>query len=474
MDARSSPQPIIRFAKQRACPGHPMPVHITRNAEQKCKFYFSRGASQKILAINTGFTGDFGYYLPEAFAGRDPKVEEKAVSVNDYTPIVETRYFTFGDEKNPFVLSSGEVLFPVTLAYETYGNPDNKNRTILVLHALTGDAHAAGYSRDAVEKAQARGQAPKPGWWHHMIGPGKPFDTDKFFVVCSNVIGGCRGSTGPSSPDPATDRPYGSRFPFISIKDMVSAQARLMDHLGIEQIFCAAGGSMGGTQALQWAVDFPHRVRSVIPIACTARHSAQNIAFYEVGRHSITSDLDFNGGDYYGTEGPRRGLAMARMVAHITYMSEKSLHEKFARRIQAPKSDPGHESLPQFQVNSYLLHQGSSFVDRFDANSYIVITRALDYFDLSADFEDDLSKAFDRVNAKFLVISFSSDWHYPPRDSKMIVNALRANDIDVTYSDIAADWGHDSFLIKDVIHGKLGLLIRGFLDNLDKELSNAD
>jgi homoserine O-acetyltransferase len=400
-------------------------------------------------------------------------VEEKTVSGNIYTPIVETRYFTFGDEKTPFVLGCGESLFPVTLAYETYGDIKNKNRAILVLHALTGDAHAAGYSPEAIEKAQAEGRPPKPGWWDTMIGPGKPFDTDKFFVICSNVIGGCRGSTGPSSPDRADGRPYGSRFPFISIKDMVSAQARLMDHLGIEQIFCVAGGSMGGAQALQWAVDFPRRVRSVIPIACTARHSAQNIAFYEVGRHSITSDPGFNGGDYYGNEGPRRGLAMARMVAHITYMSEKSLHEKFARRLQKP-SCGGQESLPQFQVNSYLLYQGSSFVDRFDANSYIVITRALDYFDLSADFEDDLTKAFSKVNAKFLVISFSSDWHYPPRESKMIVNALRANDIDVTYSDIAADWGHDSFLIKEVIDEKLGHLVRSFLDNLDKELSNAN
>ena len=399
--------------------------------------------------------------------------DEKAVPEDGYAPIAETRYFTFGDEKNPFVLSCGENLFPVTIAYETYGDQKNKDRAILVLHALTGDAHAAGYSEKTIEKARDEGRQPKPGWWHPMIGPGKPFDTDKFFVVCSNVLGGCRGSTGPSSIDPASERPYGSRFPFITMKDMVHAQARLMDHLGIEQIFCVAGGSMGGMQALQWAIAFPDRVRSVIAIACTARHSAQNIAFYEVGRHSIASDPGFIGGDYYGNEGPRRGLAMARMMAHITYMSEKSLQEKFARRVQGAQHIPGHESFPQFQVNSYLLHQGSSFVDRFDANSYIVITRALDYFDPSADFNDDLTMAFDKVNAKFLVISFSSDWHYPPRDSKMIVNALRANDIDVTYSDIAADWGHDSFLMHDVIDGKLGRLVHSFLENLDEEITDA-
>lgn len=391
-----------------------------------------------------------------------------------YAPVVDTQYFTFGDKYDPFVLSCGKSLFPVTIAYETYGSPANKNRAILVLHALTGDAHAAGYSRESIEKAKAEGKTPKPGWWHPMIGPGKPFDTDKFFVICSNVLGGCRGSTGPSSINPANDKPYGSLFPFLSIRDMVKAQARLIDHLGIEKIFCVTGGSMGGMQALCWAVDYPGRVLSVIPIACTARHSAQNIAFYEVGRHAITSDLHFSGGDYYGDEGPRRGLAMARMMAHITYMSEKTLHERFARRVQNPQEGPGQEEIPQFQVNSYLMHQGSSFVDRFDANSYIVITRALDYFDLSSDFEEDLTTAFSEVNAEFLVISFSSDWHYPPRDSKMIVNALRANDIDVTYSEITADYGHDSFLIKDIIDGKLGFLIRGFLDNLDRELAYDD
>jgi len=393
-------------------------------------------------------------------------VEEKE---SPESMIVETRSFTFGDERNPFVLSCGKTLFPVTIAYETYGDPKNRNRTILVLHALTGDAHAAGYSREEIEKAQAEGRPPKPGWWHPMIGPGKPFDTDRFFVVCSNVLGGCKGSTGPSSIDPATERPYGSQFPFISIKDMINAQARLMDHLGIGEIFCVAGGSMGGMQALLWAVDFPHRVRSAIPIACTVRHSAQNIAFYEIGRLSITSDPDFNGGDYYGGDGPRRGLAMARMMAHITYMSEKSLHERFARRLQNLQAGL---DFPQFQVNSYLHHQGAAFVDRFDANSYIVITRALDYFDLGG--ESDLTKAFSEVGAKFLVISFPSDWHYPPRDSKMLVNALRANDIDVTYSDIAADLGHDSFLVKDVINGKFGSIIQSFLDNLDRELAYAD
>jgi homoserine O-acetyltransferase/O-succinyltransferase len=391
-----------------------------------------------------------------------------------HTPVTETRFYTFGSLRDPFVLTSGKTLFPVTIAYETYGDPKNKDRAVLVLHALTGDAHAAGYSREEIERAQAEGREPKPGWWHPMIGPGKPIDTNTSFVVCSNVLGGCRGSTGPSSIDPATGRPYGSGFPFITLQDMVNAQAKLMDFLGIEKIFCIVGGSMGGIQALEWVASRPDRVHSVIPIACTVRHSAQNIAFYEVGRHAITSDLGYDGGDYYESEGPRRGLAIARMMAHITYMSEKSLHERFARRFQASESLHENEDFPQFQVNSYLLHQGSSFVDRFDANSYIVITSALDYYDLGAGFEDDLARAFENINAEFLVISFSSDWHYPSRDSKTIVNALRANDIAVTYSDLSTDWGHDSFLIKDVIDGKLGPLVHSFLNNLDRELANAN
>jgi homoserine O-acetyltransferase len=435
-----------------------------------------RKASAKIIAIHAVTLGIIEPVVhPIGFVyGGIQRVGESAFHENAYTPIVETKYFTFGDQNDPFVLSNGKTLAPVTLAYETYGSPMNKDRAILVLHALTGDAHAAGYSREDIEKAIAEGKAPKPGWWHPMIGPGKPIDTDRFWVICSNVVGGCRGSTGPSSPDPARDRPYGSRFPFISIKDMVGAQARLITHLGIEKLFCVIGGSMGGVQALQWAVDYPERVRSVIPIACTVRHSAQNIAFYEVGRYAITSDPNFLGGDYYGSDGPRHGLAMARMMAHITYMSEKSLHERFARKVQNPQENSKQEDIPQFQVNSYLLHQGSAFVDRFDANSYIVITRALDYFDLPADFEDDLADAFSRVKAKFLVISFSSDWHYPPRDSKAIVNALRVNDIDVTYSEITADYGHDSFLVKDVISGKLGFLMCSFLDNLDKEVRHGN
>ncbi len=424
-------------------------------------------------------------------------MREEARPETEYTPVVETRYFTFGNEDDPFELRCGKSLPEVTVAYETWGDPANKDRAILVLHALTGDAHAAGYHSEDIARARAEGREPKPGWWDPMIGPGRPFDTDKYYVICANVLGGCKGSTGPSSINPATGQPWGSAFPFISIKDMVNAQVKLIDHLGIDKLFCVAGGSMGGMQALRWAVDHPQRVQSAIPIATTARHSAQNIAFYEVGRHAIISDPAFLGGDYYGTEGPRRGLAMARMMAHITYMSEKSLHEKFARRIQDPiraeaparteteKADNNASiaareasrrgvALPQFQVNSYLHHQGSTFVDRFDANSYLVVTRALDYFDLGADFDDDLGSAFSDTQAEFLVISFSSDWHYPPRDSKSLVNAMRANDVDVTYSDITADWGHDSFLVKEVINGKLGFLVRSFLDNLDKELTDAE
>lgn len=370
--------------------------------------------------------------------------------------IVKREYFRFASPQEPFKLECGGQLDEVVIAYETYGSITNRQRTILVEHALTGDAHAAGRHSEQDRKA---------GWWDRMIGPGKTFDTDRFFVVCSNVLGGCQGSTGPASINPASGTPYGKNFPQITVRDMVKAQRRLLDHLGVDKIFCVTGGSMGGMQALQWAVDYPQQVQSVIPIATTSKHSPQTIAFYEVGRQAIITDPNWNDGNYYGKEQPRHGLSVARMIAHITYLSQESMLEKFGRNLQPQPED---KSAPhrEFQVESYLHYQGSSFVDRFDANSYLVLTRALDQFD-PAHGKSNLAELFFNCDSKFLLVSFSSDWHYAPEETKAIAKALRLNDIDVSYSDIKSHRGHDAFLLE---HEKLGYLIRGFLNNLDKEL----
>ncbi|MEM3486643.1 MAG: homoserine O-acetyltransferase [Candidatus Methanomethyliaceae archaeon] len=352
--------------------------------------------------------------------------------------IVETKYFTFAHPPDELVLESGERLGPITLAYETYGELNSdKSNAILILHALSGDAHAAGYHSP---------EDIKPGWWDPMIGPGKAFDTEQYFVICSNVLGGCKGSTGPSSINPKTGRPYGLEFPIITIKDMVNAQKRLIEHLGIEQLLSVAGGSMGGFQALQWAVSYPDAVKSVIAIATAARQSAQGIAFDEVGRRAIMSDPNWMNGDYYGKAIPKDGLALARMIGHITYLSEESMHEKFGRNLH----NSAHYSFtfnPDFEVESYLYYKGDSFVKRFDANSYLYITKAIDYFDITEG-TGNLVEAFKRVKAKFLVISFSSDWLYPPAQSKEIVRALKANNVDVTYFEIKSKYGHDAFLVE--------------------------
>src|SRR6266853_1348919 len=303
-------------------------------------------------------------------------------------------------------LDSGATIAPVDVAYETYGelNPAKSN-AVLVLHAFSGDAHAAGISPETG----------KPGWWDNMIGPGKAFDTNRYFVICSNVLGGCRGTTGPSSVNPATGCPYAMSFPVITIADMVRLQKMLIEHLGIEKLLSVSGGSMGAMQALQWAVAYPDAIASSIPIAGTARHSAQQIAFNEVGRQAIMADADWNEGNYYGKRPPARGLSVARMVGHITYMSDESMREKFGRRLRDQN---------QFEVESYLRYRGSQFVDRFDANSYLYITKAMDYFDLSSDYHS-LSAAFENVKARFLVISFTSDWLYPSYQSLEVVRALR-------------------------------------------------
>ena len=352
-------------------------------------------------------------------------------------------------------LDSGETLTPVTVAYETYGELNaNRTNAVLVLHAFSGDAHAAGVSE--VDGA--------PGWWDSMIGPGKGFDTNKYFVICSNVVGGCAGTTGPNSPCPTDGRPYGSRFPFVTIRDMVRLQAMLVRELGIERLLAVAGGSMGGMQALEWAVSYSEMTAAVIPIATTYRHSAQQIAFNEVGRQAIMADPDFQAGDYYGGPGPSRGLAVARMVGHITYMSDDSMREKFGRRRRATGLDDGESGI--FEIESYLRYRGGQFVTRFDANSYIVITRAMDTFDLTETAQA-LGDIFEGCRSRFLVLSFTSDWLYPSYQSHEIVRALRGRNQEVAYVELPSNYGHDAFLVEA---GEQTEIIRGFLDSTFKRV----
>ncbi|MHB1458832.1 MAG: homoserine O-acetyltransferase MetX [Armatimonadota bacterium] len=364
--------------------------------------------------------------------------------------IVETKYFTFAEPPNEMLLECGRKFGPITLAYETYGKLSKaKDNAILIEHTLTSDAHAAGYNSKDEER---------PGWWDDMIGPGKAFDTDKYFVICINVIGGCKGSTGPSTINPATERPYGLSFPVVTIRDMVDTQKALIDHLGIERLLCVAGGSMGGMKVLQWTVAYPDMVRLAVNIATTSRLSAQAIAFDEVGRQAIMSDPDWMNGDYYGKSIPHRGLSIARMIAHITYLSDKSMHQKFGRKLQN-KAEYGYEFVTDFQVESYLRYKGDSFVKRFDANTYLYITKAMDYFDLSQPYGS-LKKAFAGAKSKFLIVSLSSDWLFPSYQSKEIVSALRANNIDTIFTEIQSDKGHDGFLLE---YEQLTSLVSNFL-----------
>ena len=345
----------------------------------------------------------------------------------------------FGPEA-PLALESGAELWPLTLAYQTYGRLNAaRSNAILVAHALTGDQFVA-------DPHPITG---KPGWWETMVGPGKPLDTERYFVICVNVIGGCMGSSGPKDINPATGQPYGLSFPMITIADMVNAQVRVLDHLGIDRLFSVIGGSMGGMQVLQFAARYPERVFSALPIATSAHHTAQNIAFHEVGRQAIMADPDWCGGDYlrYDKQ-PARGLSVARMAAHITYLSESALHRKFGRNLQdRPKLSFAFDA--DFQVESYLRHQGSIFVDRFDANSYLYITRAMDYFDLAADYGGKLANAFAGVKTRFCVVSFTSDWLFPTAESKTLVHAFNAAGAPVSYVEIASDKGHDAFLLDE-------------------------
>ena len=351
----------------------------------------------------------------------------------------------------PLQLECEQLLAPFRIAYMTYGELNAaRSNAILVCHALTGDQYVA--SEHPVSK--------KPGWWATMVGPGKPIDTDRFFVICANILGGCMGSTGPASRNPRTGKAWGLEFPVITIGDMVDAQVRLIDHLGIDQLFCVTGGSMGGMQVLQWASRYPERVFSAIPIATAAWHTSQNIAFHEVGRQAVMADPDWCQGRYHDFgKTPRNGLAVARMAAHITYLSEEALHRKFGRNLQdlAAKSFSFNAD---FQVESYLRHQGSTFVDRFDANSYLYITRAMDYFDLAAEHGDVLANAFTATKTRFCVVSFTSDWRYPTRESREIVQALNAVAANVSFVEIESDKGHDAFLLDEP---ELFATIRGFL-----------
>jgi homoserine O-acetyltransferase len=370
--------------------------------------------------------------------------------------------FSFGEKPGDRLsLTCGRSLGPVNIRYETYGNLDaGRTNAVLILHALSGNAHVAGYHAETDAK---------PGWWNEMVGPGKAFDTDRYFIVCSNVIGGCSGSTGPRSTNPDTGTRYNMEFPVITISDMVQAQVRLMDHLRISKWLAIAGGSMGGMQALEWVTAFPDRVGSVIAIATTARLSAQSIAFDWVGREAIMSDPNWNGGDYEDAI-PEKGLATARMLAHITYLSDESMVQKFGRKLQG-RDQYAFDFERNFAVESYLEYQGQRFVERFDANSYLYITRAMDYFDLAASSGDgDLAKAFSCVGCPFLVVSFSSDWLFPPYQSLEIVHALLKNGIDVTYCDIYSDYGHDAFLLEV---DTLGRMIHDFLANRYREVTDA-
>jgi len=368
---------------------------------------------------------------------------------------VETQFAQF----DSLDLDCGETLAPVTVAYETYGTLDHRqSNAILVLHAFSGDAHAAGISKESG----------KPGWWDNMVGPHKAFDTTKYFVISSNVLGGCRGTTGPSSLNPATGRPFGAGFPVVTIPDMVRLQQQLIRRLGIRRLLSLSGGSMGGMQALQWAVAHPEMVASAIPIASTHRHSAQQIAFNEVGRMAVMSDPDWKGGDYYGSSPPARGLSVARMIGHITYMSDLSMREKFGRR-QRPKEEISNGFDVDFEVENYLRYRGGEFVSRFDANSYLYITKAMDNFDLTAGYGS-LSAALGRTRARFLVVSFTSDWLYPSYQSQEIVRALRGHNLDVAYCEIESNYGHDAFLVEV---GEQTELVKHFLSNTYKKVLAA-
>ena len=367
--------------------------------------------------------------------------------------LVKTRIFTFGSEEDPFILESGHTLGPVDIAYETYGEPnDDRSNAILVLHALSGDAHAAGYHNNHDKRT---------GWWDTMIGPGKAFDTDKYWVICTNIIGGCKGSTGPGSINPKTGSSYCLDFPIITVGDIVNAQKKLIEHFGIKRLYAIAGGSFGGFQAFEWVLRYPEMVRSAVIIASASKLSSQNIAFNAVGRHAIVSDPGWKNGCYYGDQGPVEGLAIARMIGHITYLSDSSMDSKFGRKLKSADRFTFDFST-EFMVESYLKHQGYSFTERFDANSYIYITKAMDYYDIDGQYGS-LNRAFSQVLSKFLLVSYTSDWLFTTSQMMEIVRALLFNDKDISFIELDCPYGHDSFLIE---FEQLSSIITPFLENV--------
>lgn len=365
---------------------------------------------------------------------------------------VEKQFFTFASPKSPLQLESGAALGPVTIAYETCGTLNaDKSNAILICHALSGDSHVAGYYSP---------DDPKPGWWDIMVGPGKGIDTEKYFVICTNIIGSCMGSTGPASTNPETGRPFATDFPLITMGDMITAQKELVDHLGIKKLLAVIGGSVGGMQVLEWSVRYPNIIRAAVILASTCRHSALAIAFNEVARQSIMADPNWNSGHYYGKAKPDMGLAIARMIGHITYLSDESMRLKFGRRLQN-RSALSFEFGAEFQVESYLQYQGTKFIERFDANSFLYITKAADYFDLAREHgKGSLVRAFSNAKARFMVVSYTSDWLYPTYQSKEMVTAMKKNNLDVSFCEIEAQWGHDAFLLPSK---KLDSLMTGFL-----------
>jgi homoserine O-acetyltransferase/O-succinyltransferase len=382
--------------------------------------------------------------------------------------LVETKFATLFDEPHLLALESGQKFGPVTVAYETYGTlSEAKDNAIFVCHALTGDAHVAGYYSEEDQK---------PGWWDEFVGPGKGLDTNKYFIICANVLSGCKGTTGPSSIDPSTNQPYGLSFSFITVGDIVAVHAELVKYLGIAKLLAVIGGSLGGMQVLQWAASFPDQLHAAVCLASAAKLSAQGIAFNAVGRRAILADPKFNGGDYYDDpEGPRYGLALARMVAHITYLSEVSIESKFGRRLQTSEQelsyDLAHET--EFQVESYLHYQGKRFVERFDANSYLCLTHAMDYFDLAASFGS-LADAFKQTSARFLITSYTSDWLFTTVQSQKLVAALLQAKQHVTFVELESSYGHDAFLLEIE---QLENMITPFLDqtlvDVRKQLAKA-
>ena len=377
---------------------------------------------------------------------------------SDSVGLVETQYLEFTD---PLELECGKTLESYTIAYETYGELNaSASNAILICHALSGDQHAAGYNSMDDRK---------PGWWDSAIGPGKPIDTNRFFVVCLNNLGGCKGSSGPNTNKPGSDAPWGPDFPIVTVKDWVNSQFRLMRAMNIDAWAAVIGGSLGGMQVMQWSIDYPDNIRHAIVIAAAPKLSAQNIAFNEVARQAIQSDPDFHEGRYLDHDSiPRRGLMLARMLGHITYLSDDAMRKKFGRELREGKLNFGFDV--EFQVESYLRHQGQSFVDRFDANTYLLMTKVLDYFDPARDYGDDLGKALSNATARFLVISFTSDWRFAPERSREIVRALLDADKRVSYVEIEANQGHDAFLIPIPHYMRV---FRHYLDNVASEIETS-